>query len=356
MEPSIKLIIASPDLNARLRYADQLQELGFSRVQETGTGDGLLNSLCGLPDIIFLDQDLGGAEMENLVARIYKTLPEAIIVLLLNRQNEPVPEPIGNMVFDHFVKGRHDQWLLKDVMGRYMASRNFSVRVKKPCMPNNAFMRLIADAQEEVRKNISAELHDNVNQLLGASKLYIESARVDEEHRNELLMESKSFIENAINEIRKISHHLSAAPGTKTFSESLAELFGFLSRQPQFRFEQDVDAGMLASCLSQEQQHHVLRILQELANNAIKYSGATVIRLTANISADQLELTISDNGYGFSQEQAGDTGIGLNNVQLRVQKMNGSCRLVTAPEQGCAWNIVIPIDAQLGNARFKPAV
>ncbi len=69
-------------------------------------------------------------------------------------------------------------------------------------------------AQEKERTEIGKELHDNVNQILGASNLYINTAMTDEEMRQELLERSTELISNAINEIRKISKSL-ITPGLR---------------------------------------------------------------------------------------------------------------------------------------------
>src|SRR6202012_5003925 len=69
-------------------------------------------------------------------------------------------------------------------------------------------------AQEKERTEIGKELHDNVNQILGASNLYINTAMTDEDMRQELLERSTELVSNAINEIRKISKSL-ITPGLR---------------------------------------------------------------------------------------------------------------------------------------------
>ncbi len=66
----------------------------------------------------------------------------------------------------------------------------------------------VLTAQENERADIGKELHDNVNQILGATKLYIEMAKTDEEHRSIFLEKSSGYILNVIEEIRRISKTL----------------------------------------------------------------------------------------------------------------------------------------------------
>ena len=66
----------------------------------------------------------------------------------------------------------------------------------------------VINAQEKERHELSAELHDNVNQLLAASILYLKTARKQDIIEEELISQSQEYIEKAVNEIRSISHNL----------------------------------------------------------------------------------------------------------------------------------------------------
>jgi PAS domain S-box-containing protein len=82
---------------------------------------------------------------------------------------------------------------------------------------NHAVLR----AQENERSEIGKDMHDNLNQVLGAAKLYIEMAKTDDEHRQICLDKSSDFIVNVIEEIRRISKTLSAPGMVMGLSDSI---------------------------------------------------------------------------------------------------------------------------------------
>ncbi len=67
----------------------------------------------------------------------------------------------------------------------------------------------VIDAQEKERNELSGELHDNVNQLLAASILYLRTAQKQKVIEENLISHSLDYVQKAINELRNISHNLS---------------------------------------------------------------------------------------------------------------------------------------------------
>ncbi|MBK6938490.1 MAG: PAS domain-containing protein [Chitinophagaceae bacterium] len=74
--------------------------------------------------------------------------------------------------------------------------------------------RAVINAQEEERKQIGMELHDNVNQLLSASLMYL--SVVKDSQANAIIIQSKLHINEAISEIRRVSHQLAPASFNNT--------------------------------------------------------------------------------------------------------------------------------------------
>src|SRR5690606_35003852 len=68
--------------------------------------------------------------------------------------------------------------------------------------------RTVLDTQENERKKLAEELHDNVNQLLGVVKLYIEHAIADDAIRDSLLKKSNEYIDKVIEELRNLTRNL----------------------------------------------------------------------------------------------------------------------------------------------------
>lgn len=104
----------------------------------------------------------------------------------------------------------------QDITGRKLAESRLveseSKLVHERLTRQKQLTHAVLSAQEKERSDIGKELHDNLNQILGAAKLYIEMAKSDEESREMCLGKSSDYIVNVIDEIRKISKSL-ATPG-----------------------------------------------------------------------------------------------------------------------------------------------
>src|SRR5258708_30872731 len=130
-------------------------------------------------------------------------------------------------------------------------------------------------AQEKERTEIGKELHDNVNQILGASNLYINTAMTDEDMRQELLERSTQLLSNAINEIRKISKSL-ITPGLREIGliESIEDIID------DMRFaKEDLSIELDLQNISEQQIEDrrklaLFRMVQEQLHHVVKHARA----------------------------------------------------------------------------------
>jgi signal transduction histidine kinase len=83
------------------------------------------------------------------------------------------------------------------------------------------------------------------------------------------------------------------------------------------------------------------RIVQEQLNNIIKYAKASEVNIRLKQQDDQLILFISDNGVGFDVHEQSN-GIGLKNINSRVNFYSGKMHLASAPGEGCTLEVSIP--------------
>ena len=94
-------------------------------------------------------------------------------------------------------------------------------------------------------------------------------------------------------------------------------------RNTAIRLRVDFPLDVPARSLTPDFRHHVLLIEKEVLNNAVKYSGASEIRLGVVLSPDRLELVISDNGRGFAPVASADSGNGLRHLRERAGALGG---------------------------------
>ena len=196
--------------------------------------------------------------------------------------------------------------------------------------------------QERERDEIGKELHDNINQILAAAKLYIELGISKNGQHSELLQKSRENIKLAIEEIRKLSHTLVAPSlGEITLAQAIDELFADIRVATPLQVE--VITGNYDEYTVDKNINLMLfRIIQEQLNNVIKHSKAKKVIVTLGSTTGTLFLTIRDDGIGFNSSQVSG-GIGLRNIANRVSFYDGNSRIISTPGEGCTLEVKIPV-------------
>jgi PAS domain S-box-containing protein len=194
-------------------------------------------------------------------------------------------------------------------------------------------------AQEKEREDIGKELHDNLNQILGAAKLYIEMAKTDDENREMCLEKSSGFIVNVIEEIRKISKTLSTPGMIMGLFESINILIDDLITVHAIKIEFQKD-GVDEEDLDEKLQLTIFRIVQEQLNNILKHANATNATINLTIQGNEIILLISDNGNGCTISKEGK-GVGITNIKSRAELYHGIVKTVSNPGEGYALKVVL---------------
>jgi two-component system sensor histidine kinase UhpB len=195
--------------------------------------------------------------------------------------------------------------------------------------------------QEQERREIGRELHDNINQILATAKLCVDMALNEEDHRKELLTKSYENISKAINEIRILSKTLvPPSLGDIGLKEALIELIENLTVSPELKIRIRANDQHIEH-MSNNKKLIMYRIVQEQLNNILKHSGATEALIELKSMRNWLHLNIKDNGVGFDTRKK-NRGIGLNNIISRVEMQNGKMEIISSPGKGCVLKIEIP--------------
>lgn len=205
--------------------------------------------------------------------------------------------------------------------------------------------RAIIRAQEEERKQIGMELHDNVNQLLSASLLYLSMA--DGAAQNsisfyDIVKNSRHNINEAIADIRRLSHQL--APATYehiAVNEIFESLINSVKAARGFDIALEVK-GFENKKIQTDIQLNLYRVLQEQLNNIVKYSKAKKVDVQLTCVDNKARLFIADDGIGFDPA-AVKNGIGLENIRRRTKLFNGHVEISSAPGKGCKVLVELPV-------------
>jgi signal transduction histidine kinase len=201
----------------------------------------------------------------------------------------------------------------------------------------------VLNAQERERADIGKELHDNLNQILGAAKMYIELAKTDDENREMCLNKSSGFLVIVIDAIRKISKALTI-PEKRLMglSESINILLDDLIVMQPIKIEFN-ENGIDEKSLSDKLRLDILRIVQEQLNNILKHAKASLATINLTHQTNQIVLQIVDDGDGCEIQQE-DKGIGMMNIRSRAESHNGKVTIASNPGKGFELKVELPLE------------
>jgi signal transduction histidine kinase len=206
----------------------------------------------------------------------------------------------------------------------------------------------LLSAQEEERRSLARELHDEVGQTLTAMKLELKSAQqalVAAGQAPDLLEDARAIADRALHTVRDLSHLLHPSMLDDLGLPAAVEWFvNGLAKHHQTVIElvQQPTDGRAAP----ETEAAAYRIVQEGVHNVLKHAHATNCRVTIQRVQDQLTVVIADNGVGFnvtaSAEPGTSRGLGLVGMRERAARLDGVLQIESAPGAGTTVTATLP--------------
>lgn len=209
----------------------------------------------------------------------------------------------------------------------------------------SAVIKAIMEAQEKERKEISCELHDNVNQILSTCKLLLEIAG-NNPAESHFIDECYKNIQLVIQEIRNISHNIT--PHTLKdlgLAVAVRDLVEKINQSGKLAIRLISFFNLAEDQVSHDIKLTLFRIIQETISNVLKHARATELKIGIGVYGDRIQLQLIDNGQGFDTKTI-KKGLGLNNIHNRVEYYKGTMELETSPGQGCKLTIDLPCNGQ----------
>jgi signal transduction histidine kinase len=212
------------------------------------------------------------------------------------------------------------------------------------------YVGAITQKQEEERRHIARELHDEtVQSLLAISRsLELDQAAEIEPHRLKRLTELQTLVSNTLTGVRQISRELRPLvledlglyPALQALVRGVRQGEGAV---PHIKLELPPEIVNLNST----QELALYRITQEALNNIRKHAQATGIRVSMSVKGEFLHLIIEDDGEGFHvpevlSELAKSDRFGLMGIQERVWALGGSLTIHSSPGEGACLSIIVP--------------
>ena len=196
-------------------------------------------------------------------------------------------------------------------------------------------------AQENERSDIGKELHDDVNQILSAARLYINSIKTGKKKTDLLLAKSSSLIMNAIEEIRKISKNLATSDiNTLGLFSCVKNLLNDLSKINPLKIKFNKNT-IIEKDLDKKLQLTIFRMVQEHMTNILKHAQATLATINLSRHENNLILLISDNGRGCDTSKK-ISGVGIKNITSRAESYHGNIEIESEPGKGFRLKVILP--------------
>ena len=204
-------------------------------------------------------------------------------------------------------------------------------------------IKSIIETQEKERRQLSVDLHDNVNQMLASCKLMLEVAKENGSNAKMLTEKTYQSIQTVINEIRKISHDLNPSAIVDVgLVDAIEQLIEKINLAGKINILFIPDKRHYKDDLNEEDKIAIFRIIQEQLNNILKHAAAKQVVIRLEVVKGIIRVCIKDDGVGFDLEKC-KKGLGLRNIYHRVEYYGGTIRIDTGIGRGCELCITLKL-------------
>jgi signal transduction histidine kinase len=271
--------------------------------------------------------------------------------------SQPVRDDQGNMLgvvsslFDITERKRAEEELHQRTLELQQLTETLEARVKERTEELAELSRRLVSAQENERKRISYELHDNVWQNLVAIRFAIENLFSGPKDPEDLKSQSKEIMTALLDTVQRIrTMQGDLWPYVLDDIGLVATLFWycreFEKHHPGLAVK--ITDGITETDIPPAHKIVIYRILQEALNNVAKHSRADQVTIRLRTRDHDLEFSIEDNGLGFDPQEAFVQkapwgGLGLLNIKARTELSGGTFEIESEKGKGtmvrAAWNI-----------------
>jgi len=202
------------------------------------------------------------------------------------------------------------------------------------------------EIQEQTLKNISQEIHDNVGQVLTLAKLNLTTLMMNDAQAPDQVKASQQLIAKAINDLRSLSHSLNTE-----YVQNMG-----LVRSVEYELEMLQKTGVIKTSftiegsvqrLEAQKELIIFRIIQEAIHNIMKHAEASSIHVSVSFSANDMQVSVADDGKGFDLSPLNDPGnqqfgLGLRNMHNRATLIGAKFSLTSEPNKGTTLHLSLP--------------
>ncbi|TAH37299.1 MAG: PAS domain S-box protein [Planctomycetota bacterium] len=206
-----------------------------------------------------------------------------------------------------------------------------------------ALSRRLVQLQEQERRSIARELHDEIGQLLTGLKLLLESAGQGSGDLAGRLQEAQAVLNDLMSRVRTLSMNL--RPAMLDDLGLLPALLWLIQRyQAQTAIQVTLVHTGLEERLPADVETTAYRITQEALTNVARHARTQHARVTLRALPGRLLLTVEDEGAGFDPERAhAAASSGLNGMRERALLLGGSLSIDSTPDRGTTLRVELPV-------------
>ena len=245
----------------------------------------------------------------------------------------------------------HPQWKGQEVVGTVVAFFDITARKLADAALASVSGKLI-EAQEQERRRIARELHDDIGQRLAL--LGIELAQLQQSSSNPSefpgrIGKLQMLTSEIAADVQSLSHELHSSK--LQYLGLAAALKGFCQEfSEQQKVEVDFKTHDLPTSLPPDISLCFFRVLQEALHNAAKHSAVQHFEVRLWGTPDEMHLTIADSGVGFDVEAAkASRGLGLISMQERLKLLNGTLAIESQRQRGTTLHASVPHRPNIGS-------
>lgn len=205
-------------------------------------------------------------------------------------------------------------------------------------------LRTTIFAQENERKRFAEDLHDEIGAMLSAVKLNLSrlEKKSEEPSARTIATDTKNHVDEVIFHIRRITRAL-LPPSLERFGlgQAIGELIHWIEKTGTTNIVFHEGGEIRRFDIRNEMT--VFRIVQELLNNSLKYSGASRIDIRLKYTRQNLLVMVSDNGRGFDVAEARGRGLGLQNLEGRASVIKAMIKIKSQVGRGTSVILITSI-------------
>lgn len=207
------------------------------------------------------------------------------------------------------------------------------------------FLNASMEGGEIAKEHISREIHDRLGSAMVTLSWQYDAVLENFPAGSPYYYQMEKLntaLKNLYHDIRQIAHQLGSGVLERVgLLPVLQELCDDIAAAN--KIEVDFSFFGLDDRLNFIQEINILRIIQELVSNTLKYANATQLSIQMNKMGTELNIMVEDNGKGFDLNSSRVHGVGIANVESRIRNLNGTMQIESQPGTGTSVILNIPI-------------